>query len=148
SHRGKRGFFASWPQTGVPLGLLLSTAVMAWMKGRLSPEDFDSWGWRVPFLLSGVLIAVGFVIPARVLETPLFRQLQENKQVSRIPLFETLRHHWREVVLAAGVRIGENACFYLFTVYVLDYVHKVLKMETDSVLHAIEVAAFLEFLAI
>ena len=147
SHRGRRGFFASWPQTGVPLGLLLSTAVVAWLQGIMSEEDFFAWGWRIPFLLSGVLIVVGFIIRARVLETPLFRELQASKQLSQAPIRETLRLHWREVLLAAGTRIGENACFYLFSVYVIKYADNDRLMEAD-VLHAIQLAALLDFLAI
>ena len=101
SPRGRRGFFASWPQTGVPLGLLLSTAVLAGLEGALE-EDFLSWGWRVPFLLSAVLIVVGFAIRARVGETPLFRQLQESRQLARAPLRETLFRHWRRCCWPPG----------------------------------------------
>src|SRR5262249_1431080 len=120
-HRGRRGFFASWPQTGVPLGLLLSTLVMGLMKEHLSESAFDFWGWRVPFLLSAVLIGVGFLIRARLSETPLFRQLQETRQVAHSPLRETVRRHWREILLAAGARVAENSCFYLFSAYVIAY---------------------------
>ena len=148
SHRGRRGFFASWPQTGVPLGLLLSTAVMAGLEGTLSQEAFLAWGWRVPFLVSAVLILVGFIIRTRVLETPLFRQLQQSKQLAQAPLRETLARHWREVLLAAGARIGENASFYLFTAYVITYAREELGLKTGPVLRAIEWAAALEFLAI
>ena len=78
-HRGKRGFFASWPQAGVPLGLLTSAGVVALFEELLSPDDFLAWGWRVPFLLSGLLIVVGLLIRVRILETPLFRQLQADE---------------------------------------------------------------------
>lgn len=148
SHRGKRGFFASWPQTGVPLGLLLSTAVMAVMQALLSAEAFDAWGWRVPFLLSAVLIGVGLLIRARVRETPLFRQLQATQQVAHAPLRETLQNHWREVMLAAGARLGENSCFYLFTAYIIAYAREVLGLDAGFVLHAVLAGAVLEFLAI
>src|SRR6185437_10752104 len=82
SHRGKRGFYASWPQAGVPLGLLTSAGVVALFESWLSPADFLAWGWRVPFLLSGLLIVVGLLIRVRILETPLFRQLQQTQQVA------------------------------------------------------------------
>src|SRR5436190_6691736 len=81
-HRGQRGFYASWPQAGVPLGLLTSAGVVAVFESRLSSADFLAWGWRVPFLLSGVLVAVGLAIRVRIVETPLFRQLQQSQQVS------------------------------------------------------------------
>jgi len=147
-HRGKRGFLASWPQTGVPLGLLLSTAVMAVMEGTLSTAAFHDWGWRVPFLLSGVLIVVGFAIRARVLETPLFRDLKAARKVSEAPVRETLRHHWREVLLAAGARLAENSCFYLFSTYIIAYGSKTLGLDEGLMLGAVLVAAALEVPAI
>ena len=144
-HRGRRGFFASWPQTGVPLGLLLSTGVMGAMEGLLSEEVFLRWGWRIPFLLSAVLIGVGLVIRTRVLETPLFRKLLATKQVAQAPLRETVSRHWREILLAAGARIAENSCFYLFSTYVIAYARDVLKLQGGLVLHAILAAALCEF---
>lgn len=148
SHRGRRGFHASWPQAGVPMGLLLSTAAVAGMQGALSSADFESWGWRIPFLMSAVLIGVGFIIRARVLETPLFRALQASEQVAKAPLRETLRHHWREVLLAAGARLGENTCFYLFSAYVIAYARETLRLEDGLVLHAVLLAAALSFVII
>src|SRR5438876_1598427 len=81
-HRGRRGFLASWPQVGVPLGLLASTGVITLCQSSLSAEDFLAWGWRVPFYLSGLLIVVGLLIRLRILETPLFTALQEQKQIA------------------------------------------------------------------
>ncbi|HEY7309239.1 MAG TPA: MFS transporter [Gemmataceae bacterium] len=147
-HRGKRGFFASWPQAGVPLGLLTSAGVVALFEGRLSPNAFLAWGWRVPFLLSGLLIVVGLLIRVRILETPLFRRLQETKQVARSPIAETLRRHWRDVLLAAGARISENSCFYLFSTYVLAYGKDVLHLDPGQILLAVNVAAAVEIFTI
>jgi len=125
-HAGRRGFYASWPQAGVPLGLLGSTAAVAIFRGAMSEEEFLARGWRAPFLLSGVLIAVGLVIRRRITETPLFAELQRTKRTSAAPVWETLRQHPREVLLAAGARMVENASFYLFTVYALSYATEVL----------------------
>jgi MFS family permease len=147
-HRGKRGFFASWPQVGVPLGLLASTGVLALFEANLSAGDFLAWGWRVPFYLSGLLILVGLVIRVRLQETPLFAEVQAANQVAQSPVRETLRRHWREVLLAAGARITENACFYLFTVYVLAYGKEVLKVEQGILLLAVNLAAAVEVIAI
>jgi metabolite-proton symporter len=147
-HRGRRGFYASWPQAGVPLGLLSSTGVMAVFRTALPPEDFMAWGWRIPFYLSGVLIAVGLLIRLRILETPLFLQLRQTNQVAEAPVREVIRHHWRQILLAAGSRINENACFYLFSVYVLTYATKVLGVAESTILLAVNVAAGLEFLTI
>jgi metabolite-proton symporter len=148
SHRGKRGFFASFPQAGVPLGLLTSAGVVAVFENWLSPSDFLAWGWRVPFLLSGVLIVVGLLIRIRILETPLFRQLQATQQVARAPIAETVRHHWREVLLAAGTRISENSCFYLFSTYILAYGKDVLQVERGLILLAVNLAAAVEIFTI
>ena len=147
-HRGKRGFFASFPQAGVPLGLLTSAGVVALFENWLSPTEFLAWGWRVPFLLSGVLIVVGLLIRIRILETPLFRQLQESQQVARAPVTETVRRHWREVLLAAGTRISENSCFYLFSTYILAYGKDVLHVDRGLILLAVNLAAAFEIFTI
>jgi metabolite-proton symporter len=147
-HRGKRGFYASWPQAGVPLGLLASTGVMAFMQWTLSAEAFLAWGWRVPFWLSALLIVVGLVIRARILETPLFTQLRQQNRLARAPIAEVIRHHWREILLAAGSRVNENACFYLFSTYVLNYATGVLAVEAGLVLLAVNLAAAVEFFTI
>jgi metabolite-proton symporter len=147
-HRGRRGFLASWPQAGVPLGTLTSAGVLALFEWVLPADDFLAWGWRVPFFLSGLLIVVGLVIRARLAETPLFARVLQEEQVARAPVRETLRRYWREVLLAAGCRMAENACFYLFTVYVLDYGKKVLDMGQDVFLLAVNLAAAVEVFAI
>jgi metabolite-proton symporter len=146
-HHGNRGFFASWPQTGVPLGLLLSTTVFGAFQHILPDEAFIAWGWRVPFLLSAALIALGFIIRARIPDTPLFEQLKASEQLAKTPVRETLRHHWREVLLAAGARLTENSCFYLFTVYVLVYGPNVVGIDKGLLLTAVQIAAAAEFFA-
>jgi MFS family permease len=95
-----------------------------------------------------LLIVVGLLIRVRILETPLFRQLQATEQVARAPVAETLRRHWREVLLAAGSRISENSCFYLFSTYVLAYGKEVLRVDPGQVLLAVNVAAAVEFFTI
>jgi metabolite-proton symporter len=147
-HRGRRGFYASWPQAGVPLGLLTSTGVMALVQSLVSDQDFSNWGWRIPFYLSALLIAIGFVIRLRIMETPLFHLLQERNEIADAPISETIRYHWREVLLAAGSRISENACFYLFSTYVLAYGEKVLQLDRSILLWGVNAAAALEFMSI
>jgi MHS family shikimate/dehydroshikimate transporter-like MFS transporter len=132
----------------VPLGLLLSTGIVALFERALPEPAFLSWGWRVPFYLSGVLIVVGLVVRTRILETPLFAQLQLTKQVARAPVRETLRRHWREVLLAAGTRLNENSCFYLFSVYVIAYAKDLLRVDPGMVLLAVNAAAAVEFFTI
>jgi metabolite-proton symporter len=147
-HRGRRGLYASWPQAGVPLGLLTSTGVVALFEWLLSKEDFLVWGWRVPFFLSALLVVVGLLIRTRIGETPLFRQLQQDDRVARAPVVEVVRGHWREILLGAGARLVENACFYLFTIHILAYATKELKIEPGRVLMAINLAAAIEFFTI
>src|SRR5262245_5184498 len=118
-HRGRRGFYASCPQAGVPLGLLTSTGAFALCRGAMPAEDFLSWGWRLPFFFSALLIVLGLVIRARVGETLLFAEVRRAGGLARAPVREVLARHWREVLLAAGARVSENACFYLFSAFVL-----------------------------
>ncbi len=148
SGRGRRGFFASFPQAGVPLGLLTSTAVMALCQTLLEPADFRAWGWRIPFFLSGLLIAVGLLIRLRILESPLFEALREQNKIAEAPLRETLRGHWREIVLAGGARVVENACFYLFAIWVIDYGTKVLNVKESWMYLAVASAAVIEVFTI
>jgi len=143
-HGGRRGFYASWPQAGVPLGLLLSTGVVSLCRLFLGAAAFEAWGWRIPFYLSGLLIVVGLLIRLRILETPLFAALQEHKQLSQAPIRETLRTYWREILLAAGTRLAENACFYLFAVWVLAYGKETLGVGEGVVMAAVNVAAAVE----
>ncbi len=147
-HGGRRGFVASWPQVGVPLGLLSSTGVLALFEWALPRDAFLAWGWRVPFFLSGLLVVVGLVIRARLMETPLFARLLRDSAVAKAPVRETLRRHWREVLLAAGSRLTENSCFYLFTVYVIAYGREVLRVPDSVCLLAVNLGAAVEVVAI
>ena len=147
-HRGRRGFYASWPQAGVPLGLLASSGAVALFQGILPGPSFLEWGWRLPFYFSGLLIAVGLLIRVRVAETPLFLRLKEAEQVARNPITQALRWHGRDIVLAAGTRLNENACFYLFSTYILNYAKEVLGVEAGLILRAVNLAAALEFFTI
>lgn len=147
-HHGKRGFYASWPQAGVPLGLLASTGVMTLFQHNLTREEFLAWGWRVPFFLSALLILVGLLIRFRILETPLFQQLRERNQISEAPVREAVSRHGREILLAAGSRIGENASFYVFTIYIVAYSKQVLELSEGLALTAVNLAAVGEFFTI
>jgi len=119
-HEGKRGFYGSCVQMGVPVGLLLATGTFAFFS-RLPEEEFLSWGWRVPFLLGIVLLGIGMFIRLKVMESPLFSRAQEKKGVSKIPIVEVFKKHPKNVFLAMGARFAENACFYIFSVWVLKY---------------------------
>jgi MHS family shikimate/dehydroshikimate transporter-like MFS transporter len=144
---GARGFYGSWPQIGVPAGLLLSTAVFARF-ARLPEEQFLSWGWRVPFLLSILLVGVGLIIRVRVLETPAFTRLKAARTEVRRPIVEVLRTHPREVLLAMGLRFAENGAFYIYTVFVLVYGTQKAGIHRQTVLNGILIAAACALVAI
>jgi metabolite-proton symporter len=137
---GSRGFYGSWPQVGVPAGLLLSTAVFAQVS-RLPEEQFLSWGWRVPFLLSIVLVGVGLMIRLRIQETPAFTRVKLEGVEARRPIVEVLRTHPKEVLLAMGARFAENGAFYIYTVFVLVYATQRAGIGRQTVLNGILIAA-------
>jgi MFS family permease len=138
-----RGFYGSWPQIGVPVGLLLSTAVYVPLT-RLPQEAFLSWGWRVPFLLSLLLVVVGLVIRLRILETPAFAALKEQRHEARTPVVEVLRRYPRQVLLVIGARVAENGAFYLYSVFALTYATAHVHMDRNVVLECIMLAAAIE----
>jgi MFS family permease len=144
---GSRGYYGSWPQIGVPAGLLLSTAVFSMFAG-LPEEQFLSWGWRVPFLLSIVLVGVGMVIRVRILETPAFARIKETAVEARQPIIEVIRKYPRQVLLAMGARFAENGAFYIFSVFVLTYATQRVKLDQQIVLNGILLGAACELVAI
>jgi len=144
----KRGLLGSFAQLGVPLGLLLGTGGMTLLSATLSPEAFTSWGWRVPFVLSLVLVAVGLVIRLKILETPMFAKVQQERKTARVPVIEVIRYHWREILLSAGLRFSEQMPFYLFTTFVLIYIVSRHGFSKTFVLNAVLVGALCELVAI
>jgi MFS transporter, MHS family, shikimate and dehydroshikimate transport protein len=144
---GKRGFYGSWPQIGVPAGLLLATVVY-FPFSRMPEADFLSWGWRVPFLVSILLVVVGLIIRLRILETPAFARMKERGQESRQPIIEVLRRYPREVLLAMGARFAENGAFYLYTTFVYVYATLHVHLDRNIVLKAIMISATIELAAI
>jgi metabolite-proton symporter len=145
--RGARGFYGSWPQMGVPAGLLLSTGVFAQF-ARLPEEQFLSWGWRVPFLVSILLVGVGLIIRLHLLETPAFARIKAQRAAARHPVLEVIRTHPREVLLAMGARVAENGAFYIYTVFSLVYGTQKVGLARQTVLNGILVAAGCALVAI
>src|SRR5579872_2427558 len=142
-----RGFIASWPQFGVPAGLFLANlAVLAF--SAWSGDQFLTWGWRVPFLFSIVLVALGLYIRLGILETPVFRRLVAEKRIERAPVLEALRRQWREIVLTALCRMAEQAPFYLFTAFVFAYGTDMLHFSRNFLLTAVLAAAMFSFISI
>ena len=131
---GKRGFIASWPQFGVPVGLLLSNGLLALVTALTGP-NFATFGWRIPFLISIVLVGVGLWIRLGILETPVFTRLLEQRRIAAAPVAEVLRRNWREVILTCLIRTGQQAPFYIFWTYVLTYATGALQMQRQDVLN-------------
>ncbi len=144
--KGKRGFYGSWPQTGVPAGLLLSTTAFATVQALTSEAAFLAWGWRIPFLVSAVLVGVGLFIRLRIEESPAFRQLQETEAAS--PIREVLRSHPRRLLAAVGMRVAENVYFPLLTVFVLTYGVDEAGIAKGTLLTGVIIAAALGLVAI
>jgi metabolite-proton symporter len=142
-----RGFIASWPQFGVPCGLFLANlAVLAF--SQMSGDQFLSWGWRVPFFLSLILVAVGLYIRLGILETPVFSKIVAERKIERAPILEVLRQQPKEIALSAFARMGEQAPFYIFTAFVFAYGVTTLKMSRDFLLVAVLTASVLSFVSI
>ena len=137
----RRGLMASFPQLGVPIGLLLSTGMIKLMTSVLSPADFDSWGWRVPFLVSFVLVLIGLYVRLRVMESPQFTEVKKSEAVVRQPFVQVLKEHPMEILTSAFVRLSEQAPFYLFITFVLTYGTSVLKLPRGDLLNDTLIAA-------
>jgi metabolite-proton symporter len=137
----RRGLMASWPQLGVPMGLLLSTALVRIMSGILPADAFNSWGWRVPFLLSIVLVAIGLYVRLRVMESPQFTEVKKTEKVARQPFIQVLKEHPLEILTSAFVRMAEQAPFYIFITFVLTYGTTILKFDRNEMLNYTLVAA-------
>jgi MFS family permease len=132
---------------GVPAGLLLATGVFA-IFSSMDEQSFLSWGWRMPFLFGVVLLAIGMFIRFQIMESPLFAQVQHKKDVSPLPILDVFRHYPRNVLLAMGARFAENACFYIFSVFVLSYATEHLGLEKHTVLVGVWIAAAIQIVAI
>jgi MFS family permease len=146
-HHGQRGLVASWPQFGVPCGLFLANlAILAF--SEISGDQFATWGWRIPFALSIVLVGIGLWIRLEVLETPVFRRLQEQNRIERAPILEVVRKQPREIAFTALVRMSEQAPFYIFTAFIFAYAVGTLHMSRDLILAAVMVASCVSFITI
>ena len=145
--RGQRGLVAAWPQFGVPCGLLLSTlAVMVFSKW--SGDDFATWGWRIPFALSIILVGIGLWIRLGILETPVFQNLVDTNKIEKTPIIEVIKKQPKEIILSALLRMSEQAPFYIFTAFVFAYTVGTLKMDRNFILTAVLVAACVSFFTI
>ena len=140
SPAGRRGFYGSWPQIGVPAGLLLSSG-MVYLLSYLPEADFYSWGWRIAFLISAVLVAVGLYIRLKIMETPAFTRIQESDKVVHVPFFELWRTHGKNTLLGLGARYIEGVTFNIFGVFVVGYLAGTLGLPRQTALAGVMIAS-------
>jgi MFS family permease len=144
SHTRKRGFLASWPQFGVPVGLLIANGLTL-LFSNLYGDSFTSSsyaaGWRIPFYFSAVLVLVGLYVRLKVIESPLFSQVRARRQVERRPVLEVIRRQPKDILVAAGIRTSEQAPFYIFTSFVLAFGTDHLGMSKNFMLYSVMGAA-------
>ncbi|WP_213878917.1 MFS transporter [Pseudomonas sp. dw_358] len=143
----RKALYACVPQMGVPLGMLLATLAMTVM-GTLPDDAFLAWGWRVPFLASAALVFIGLWIRRGIDETPEFANAKRQGRVEKAPIVETLKHHWRAVLVATGAKVVETAPFYVFTTFIVSYATGTLSFSRITVLNSITLAAVVTCAAI
>jgi len=131
---GRRGYFGAYPQIGVPIGLLLANLVFFTVTSTTTEEQFQSWGWRIPFLLSIVLIGVGFWVRARVSESPVFTELRERRERRSAPLAAVLRDGRRELVVAIGLFVANNMIGYILIAFITSYGTRTLGLTSGTML--------------
>jgi MFS transporter, MHS family, shikimate and dehydroshikimate transport protein len=148
STKGSRGFHGSWVQMGVGAGLLLSTITFTLFSSSLSQAEFLAWGWRIPFLLSVILIGVGLFIRLRIFETPIFARLKETRGETQRPIVEVLRQQPKDILLAMGMRFAENGPFYIMSVFVLSYGEAHLRLPRSTMLTGVIIASAISLLVI
>ncbi len=140
SPTGRRGFYGSWPQIGVPAGLLLSSG-MVYLLSYLPEADFFSWGWRIAFLISALLVAVGLYIRLKIMETPAFARIQQTKKVVHVPFFELWRTHGKNTLLGLGARYIEGVTFNIFGVFIVGYLAGTLGLPRQTALAGVMIAS-------
>ena len=138
----KRGLFGAYPQIGVPIGMILATSLLLLLRTVLTEDEFLAWGWRIPFLLSVVLIVVGYLIRRSVAESPVFKEMAQRKAESKAPLRELFKNHTRNVLLSAAIFIGNNAAGYLLIAFFISYATGRLGLPITDVLLATVLASF------
>ena len=144
----RRGFSTSWAQFGAPAGMVMANGALALMTVWTSNEQFLSWGWRVPFLLSFVLIFIGLYIRMGIFETPVFARLKKEGRIEKAPVVEVLRRNWREVILTALLRTGQQTPFYIFTTYILTYATQVLGFGRTAILNFVMIQSSISLVTI
>ncbi|MDQ4007589.1 MAG: MHS family MFS transporter [Actinomycetota bacterium] len=143
----RRGFWSSWPQAGVPVGNLLATGVLWVLAFFQSDAAFEAWGWRIPFLLSAVLVLIGLWVRLSIEESPLFVEARAEVEAAKLPhqpLVDVVKQYPRQVLIAMGMRMCENICYYIFTIVVLSYAGDYVGLDTDRILKWLLIGAAIQ----
>jgi MFS family permease len=143
-----RGFWSSWVQAGVPLGNLMAAVVLWVLAAVQSDSDFLAWGWRIPFLLSALLVLVGLWVRLSIEESPVFAEAKKAasmREKSKAPIFEVLRKYPREVAIAMGMRLAENIAYYIFSIVVITYMVTYLGMRKDVAIAGVLIGSVAQF---
>lgn len=133
----RRGYWASWPQAGVPAGNLVATLVLLGLSTILAEADFLTWGWRVAFWFSAVVVLIGYWIRTKVDDAPIFKEAQAKQELEanqQLGVVEVLRHHWRAVLIGIGARFAENILYYLVVTFSITYLKLVVQVDTSRIL--------------
>ncbi len=149
----RRGFWSSWPQAGVPLGNLLATGVLFVLAAVQSDATFEAWGWRIPFLLSAVLVLIGLYVRLQLEESPVYAEAKaeiaaKQETSSHMPIIEVVKTYPKEVLIAMGMRMAENISYYIFTIVSITYVTTYLGQDKSTILKMLLVAAAFQFFLI
>lgn len=145
SPEGRRGFYGSFPQMGIPAGVILSSLIFLVLTASLSNEQFLAWGWRIPFLLSIVLVGVGLYIRLNILESPAFRNVQEAGTASPAPLVEVFRDHWKQVLVVAGAYLAQNVTFYILIAFTVAYGTEQLGLSRPFMVSIVVISSVVSF---
>ncbi|OON40353.1 MFS transporter [Izhakiella australiensis] len=140
----RRGFYSSLVHIGVPAGFLLPIMAMTILNVVLDQQAFLSWGWRLPFLLSLILLGVGLFIRNQIAESPAFRRLKQSGQQAKVPVAEAVRNHWRTILLGIGAKIAESGLFNIYAVFAISYCVNVLSLPSQVILYAVLLGCLLE----
>src|SRR5215212_413617 len=145
SPEGRRGFFGSFPQMGIPAGVILSSLIFLVLTASLTNEQFLAWGWRIPFLLSILLVAVGLYIRLNILESPAFQGMQESGTASQVPLVEAFRDHWRQLLVVAGAYLAQNVTFYILIAFTVAYGTEQLGLSRPFMVSIVVISSVVSF---
>ncbi|MCM3124435.1 MULTISPECIES: MFS transporter [unclassified Mesobacillus] len=135
----RRGFFGSIPQMGVTIGMVMGTLAL-WLMSLLPEQQFMSWGWRVPFIFSALLVVFGLWIRKGIDETPEFKEVQQKGEIPKLPIVDTLRYYWKEVLITIGAKVVETAPFYIFSTFIVSYATSTLGFSRSAVLGSVMIS--------